>query len=129
MKLLLFLMSFLSAQAATLRWEDTNNAAGTSYLVSNQVGAGWQLLTHTTARQTPVTLVPGTNTFSLVASNGLLSEPITGSTNLPFRVFTVIIEASNEAQGPYELLTNQPSFVAVVGERRFYRVRMEAGIP
>lgn len=120
---LLFLLSILSANAATLRWDDTN-AVGTSYVISNRVGGSWQFLGQTTLKSFPVTLIPGTNTFSLVASNGLLSDPASTSTNFPSRVFNVIIEASATPEGPWMVKTNLPTLTLLTDANQFYRAKL-----
>lgn len=125
MKIILLILCVLAVaplKAATLSWSDTNSP-GTRFIISNRIGGAWQWLANTTNKSIAVTLTPGTNTFSLTASNGLLSDPAITSTNQPSRVFNVIIEAANDVQGPFETLTNLPSFVATVEQRRFYRLR------
>ncbi len=124
--LALLLLLAGSAPAATLRWDDTNNPAGTGYLISNKVGAAWQYLAHTTNRTLVITLTPGTNTFSVAATNGLTSDPVTQSTNYPAKVINIIIEASDRPDGGWQTESNATQIVYVGRPATFVRARLEA---
>jgi len=122
----LSLLCSLSLGAAVLQWEDLNNPVGTLYVISNKVNNGpWMLLGTTLNKTSAITLSPGTNWFSLSASNGLISEPTSTSTNMPYRVFNIIIQGKNDFQEPWMTETNMVQFMTTVEDKRWYRLLAE----
>jgi len=114
--------------AAVLSWQDNLNGLGTGYTISNKLNNGsWTYLSHTTLKSNVVTLVPGTNWFSLTASNGLISDPAITGTNMPSKVFNIIIEAKNDLSPsvPWVVETNLQQFVTLIEAKNFYRIRAE----
>ena len=126
MKYIIGLFLVLNCYAATISWQDTNNPVGLSFIISNKLNSGsWSMLTNTISKTNQVQLSPGTNWFSITASNGLISDPSIMSSNLPFRVFNVIIEAKNSLQGQWMKETNMTQYLVTTAPMNFYRISAE----
>jgi len=118
------LLALASVAAATLSWEDHNNAPPVAYVVREWSGTNWVTLGVTASNWFPVTLKAGENMFGVVAVKGLASDVATTVTNVPWPVVNVIIvEGASTLTNEWQPVTSFEERAETPG--RFYRLRIE----
>lgn len=106
----------VTAKDLTILWDYWTNGNFIVYKNGQQVG-------FTTNKIFVVpNLMPGTYTISVVASNGLLSDPVTLTTNVPLPVVNLRIEVSSSGtlNGVQTLRTNFFYLEPATDSNRFY---------
>lgn len=131
--ILLILFCALTAHTKDLKlvW-NYPNTNGTTFHVYEQVGASniWRGVVAGSTSFVVSNVVPGLKTFSVIASNGLASDPTIVTTNLPAPVqnltieVTQVIESAPSPSGPWSTESNSTAIVVAADPSRFYRGRI-----